>query len=85
MTTLSDPILAGKKIPSVEFLKEYVITGGSEQVEGKLKELGWSGETPVASFGIHIDNTGNITDTQIIICGITEVGRISANTLWGIC
>ena len=42
MTTLRDPILLGKKIPSLELLKEHTILGGSEAVETRLKEKGWS-------------------------------------------
>ena len=40
MTTLNDPILAGKNDPTHEVLGSYTISGGSVQVEEKLKELG---------------------------------------------
>ena len=82
MTTLSEPIMSGKKNPPEDFMKDYVITGGSEQVEEKLKQFGWTGESPVAAIGIHIDN-GVIVNGQVFVSGFKEVGRITANTLWG--
>jgi hypothetical protein len=82
MTTLQDSILKGRKDPSVEYLRDFFISGGSEVVEEKLKAGGWTGKTPVASVGIHISG-GSIVDTEIFISGPKEVGRISARLLWG--
>ena len=55
---------------------------GPKQVEEKLKELGWLGDSPVASMAIYFEN-GAISDSQIFILGPREVGRISAPTLFG--
>ena len=82
MTTLSDPILAGKTDPSTEFLKDYTISGGLQEVEDKVKELGWLGDSPVATVAIYFQD-GEVNEAQIFTMGIKEVGRISAPILWG--
>jgi hypothetical protein len=82
MTTLTDEILSGRSEPTLAFLKDYTITGGSEQVEERLKALGWDGKTPVASVGIHIED-GMISDMQVFVFGNYDGGHISARMLWG--
>ena len=59
MTTLSDPILAGKTDPSTDFLKAYTISGGLQEVEDKVKELGWLGDSPVATVAIYFQDGGS--------------------------
>jgi hypothetical protein len=83
MTTLTDRVLRGSKDPDADFLKNFIIRGGGDVIEDKLKEQGWNGETPVASVGIHVGEDGGITDTEIFLMGSKEVGRVSSNTLFG--
>ena len=74
--------LAGKAdVPACQPLKA-ITPPGPQQVEEKLKELGWLGDSPVASMAIYFEN-GAISDSQIFILGPREVGRISAPTLFG--
>ena len=82
MTALDEPILRGRGNPTPAFLKDFTITGGSDVLEARLKELGWQGRTPVASVALHIEE-GNIVDTQIFLTGNKEVGKVSAEMLWG--
>ena len=81
-TTLTDPILAGTKAPTIDQLKEYTILGGSEVVEIKLKEKGWSESQPVATMVMDFSE-GNIVNTHIVTLGTKEVGKIAADVLWG--
>lgn len=84
MSTLTDPVLRGKKDPTQDYLKDFLITGGGEEVEQKLKDVcNWNGETPVAAVGIHIGDNKNIIQAELFVCGVKEVGRIAANTLYG--
>ena len=82
MTALNEPILRGRGSPTPDFMKDFTITGGSDVLEAKLKELGWQGRTPMASVALHIEE-GNIVDTQIFLTGTKEVGKVSAEMLWG--
>ena len=63
--------------------KAWTITGGSEQVEQKLKDVGWNGIDVVVSAGFHLDNQGKITDSQLFLSGFMDVGRIQAATIFG--
>ena len=85
MSAMTDPVLQGKKDPTPDYLKkDFVITGGGEEVEQKLKDMcNWNGETPVAAVGIHIGDNKNIIQAELFICGVKEVGRIAASTLYG--
>ena len=51
---LTDRVLRGNKDPDNKFLKNYIIRGGVDMIEEKLKEQGWDGAAPVASVGIHL-------------------------------
>ena len=84
MTTLSDRVLRGGKDPDYDFLKNFIIRGGGDVIEDKLKEQqGWDGVSPVASVGIHVGEDGSIKDTEIFLMGSKEVGRVSSSTLFG--
>ena len=82
MTTLTDPILTGKKDPSPDVLKEFTITGGSETVEIKLKSHRWNGKDPIATVGVHINN-GEVVNSEIFTLGFKEAGRMSLVSVWG--
>ena len=82
MSALTDPVLRGKKDPTADYLNNFVITSGGEEIKQKLKKMfDWNGETPVATVGIHIDDIGEIKPAELFICGAKEVGRIAANTM----
>ena len=83
MPVLSDPIFAGKCDPNVETLKMWTITGGSEQVEQKLKDGGWNGVDITVSVGLHLDSEGKITDSQLFVSGFMTVGKLQAPTIFG--
>ena len=83
MTTLNDPILQSRNNPNEEIIKSWIIQGGSDLIQEKLKLLGWNEDTPIASIALHQDDSGKIVDTQIFLFGYREIGRISANIIWG--
>ena len=84
MYTLTDPVLQGKKDPSQDYLNNFVIKGGGEVIEQKLKEMcDWNGETPVAAVGIHIEDAGEVNQAELFVFGVKEAGRVATNMLYG--
>ena len=62
MSVLTDAVLRSSEEPTEDAIRSWIISGGSEVVQEKLKARGWDGETLVASLGLHLDQEGNITD-----------------------
>ena len=82
MTTLDDQVLKECNVPPEEFMANYIIPGGSEIVDHRLRQFGWDGVTPTAALGLHVEE-GKITGYQIFLMGSKEIGRMLASTLWG--
>jgi hypothetical protein len=82
MTTLSDLIFSGRKVPSPEDLLDFTVGGGSEQVEMKLREKGWTDASPAAAMLVDFDG-GEVVNTHLHLFGFKEVGRVTADLLWG--
>ena len=53
MTTLSEPILASRGNPDRGFWNDFIVTGGSDCIEEKIKAMGWTGRSPVATMALH--------------------------------
>ena len=83
MTTLTDPVLLGEKDPDIDTIKQWIINGGVDVIQDRLREQGWDGFSQVASVGMFQDDKGKITETQLFISGQREVGRVPANVIWG--
>ena len=62
---------------------EWVVRGGTDVIQEKLKAKGWDGESSIASIALTQDEEGKIVGAQVILSGFREMGRISANTVWG--
>ena len=82
MTTLSEPILASRGNPDRGFWNDYIVTGGSDVIEEKIKAMGWTGRSPVATVGLHVED-GAITDTQLFLSGTRLGDRIGADLMFG--
>ena len=82
MTTLTENVFIGWTEPDTDTLNTYVVEGGSEVVEDKLKSMGWTADSPAAAISVFYGNQ-EVTNTQIFLCGFKDVGRISAATIWG--
>ena len=82
MTTLSEPILASRGNPDRGFWNDFIVTGGTDCVEEKLKAMGWAGRCPVATVGLHVED-GAITDTQLFLSGTRQGDRVGADLMFG--
>ena len=82
MTTLSEPILASRGNPDRGFWNDYIVTGGSDVIEEKIKAMGWTGRSPVATVALHVED-GAITDTQLFLSGARQGDRVGANLMFG--
>ena len=82
MLVLSDSVLSGSDSPSEERLKSYCIQGGSDVVENKLKETGWTDSTPATTVMLDF-NGGEITNMRIHVLGFKEAAKLTADVLWG--
>ena len=81
--TLTDAILSGKRDPSPETIKSWVISGGSDSVEKWHKDHGWNGEEPIISLGLHLGNDGAISEVEMFAMGFLSIGRVYANSIFG--
>ena len=84
MSILNDDILQGRNDPTVDDLKSWTISGGSDAIESCLKDIpGWDADSLVASVGIHVKDDGGIESVQIFLIGFKDVGRCQGSILFG--
>ena len=83
MNYLKDSILMGNKTPSEDTMRTWFVCGGSEVVEGRLKELGVAQDPMFASIGIHVRQDGSVGEGQIFLSGFKEMGRIQGSIFFG--
>ena len=82
MTTLSEPILASRGNPDRGFWNDFIVTGGSDCIEEKIKAMGLTGRSHVATVCLHVED-GAITDTQLFFSGARQGDRVGANLMFG--
>ena len=71
MSALTDPVLRGKKDPTQDFLQDFHIIGGGEEVRQSLKDAyscrgGWH----------QLQDNGEIIEAELFIYDVKEVDRI---------
>ena len=82
MSALTDRIFSGKNEPDRDLLLRHVIEGGSDQVELKLKETGWTDNSPAVSLVLDFKD-GEITASRIHVLGFQPGTKMTADSLYG--